>query len=303
MNIIVSWRKMLRIVIDMKQTEHKMTVALLVAITLVCVLQANAPFVKAAANIVVSLNGHHESVLSGYLIMGEITNVGDAPATNITVTIKGYDASNTFINSTVYDFLVDGPYTSFPGGYVAFVLFPTAKISFEDWIWDSQGGQNVDHCTSTVSFIDGANLPAELQITVTDAHVPSAGENSLSIHGTIKNLGTSAAPQVYVYGTCYDKNGAVIGSGVTSADIGSLDAGQTKSFGFDCTGGMASFVGIANSYMVTAESFTGDAYSGMPQYTSTSAVTGPIPEFSVICILLLLMTMSGFLVFQKKRHS
>ena len=295
---------MLRIVKNMKQTEHKMTVAVLVAITLVCVLEANAPFVKAAPNIGVSLNGHYESALSGYLIMGEIANVGDAPATNITVTINGYDASNMFINSTVDDFLVDGPYTSFPSGYIAFVLLPNAKISFEDWIYDNQGGQNVDHCTSTVSFIDGSNLPAELQITVTDAHVPSAGQNSLSIHGTIKNLGTSAAPQVYVYGTCYDKNGAVIGSGVTSADIGSLDAGQTKNFGFDCTGGMASFAGVATSYVVTAQSFTGDSTSGVPEYTGASEVTGTVPEFSsVICILLLLMAMSAVLIFQKKRHS
>jgi len=283
-----------------------MTLTVLVAITLVCVLEANAPFAKAAPNIIVSLNGHYESVLSSYLIMGEITNVGDAAATNITVTINGYDASNKFINSTANDFSGYGPYTRSYGGYVALVLIPDAKISFEDWIGDSQGGQNVDHCTSTVSFIDGANLPSELQITITDAHVPSCcDQNLLSISGTIKNLGTSTATQVYVYGTCYDENGTVIGTGVTSPiDIGSLDAGQTTVFAFQCTGGMASFAGIANSYVVTAESFTGNSYSGVAQYTSTSEATGPIPEFpSEICILLLLMTMSAVLILRKKQHS
>lgn len=286
----------------MKNMKQRMIVAALIALlAFVCTLEINAPQVKATANISVSLYGHYESASSSYLILGEIKNIGDISATNITVTINGYDSSNTFINSTTQDFLVDGPLTSLFGGYVAFVLLPNAKISFQSWIGDNRGGKSVDHCTSTVSFIEATNLPSGLQITVTQAHISL---NSLSISGTIKNVGTSTAPQVYIYGTCYDSNGAVIGSGDTSSDVGSLDPNQAKTFGFSCTGGMASFAGIVTSYAITAQSFTGDATSGVPQYTCTSEITGPIPEFtSVIYILLLLMATSTVLIFRKKRAS
>jgi hypothetical protein len=294
----------------MKNMKHKMTVAALIAIffVAVAVLQINAFRVKAAPNITVSLNGRYEDmiIMKGYQIMGELENVGDTPATNITVTINCYDASNTFINSTKMMLLADGPWSSGDfSAYIVFVLLPGAKISFTTWIGNSMGGNLVDHCTATVSFIDGANLPAGLQITVTNAEISTSGYNSLIISGTIKNAGTSRADQVYIYGTCYDSNGAVIASGVTGVDeVEMLEPDEVADFEFSITDGMESLAGRVASYVITAQSFTGDAYSGVPQYTETSVITAEIPEFpSIICIPLLLIAMAAVVIFRKKRKS
>lgn len=287
----------------MNNVKSTVIVAVLIAAAFVCVLHIYAPQVKAAPSItVLSLNGRWLSniLVHEYDILCEIKNVGDTPAANITVTVSFYNASDTFITSKRYDLSSYGPSISIMPEDHALVLHHGSKLSFLGaGPNEAQGGQKVDHCTATISYHEAAALSPMLQVTVTNVSVIS---NGMSVRGTIKNVGGSTADVVYVYVTGYDSNGVALGSGLAFLYNLPLDPSQTSNFEVVCTGAIYDAAKVA-SYVVTAQSFAGDAVTGTAQYTDVSEVTGVVPEFpSVICMLLLMMAVSAVVVLQKKRQ-
>jgi hypothetical protein len=241
--------------------------------------------------------------------MGEVQNTGNEPATNITVTANFYDASDKFINLSRTS--ID-PFLSyfFPDPYV---LAPQAKASFFPiMLYGTSGAQKVDHYNLTVSFSPSAALPTMLQITVnkvTENKNPlkPAHTDSLSINGTIKNIGASeAATHIAIYLTGYDSNGTQIGSNLDS-NVGTLNPGEVRSF----------LTGIGNnynldplavkafaSYKITAQSwyFNTTLFRNVGQYTAVSDIIGVVPEFpSVLTAFLLLTAVTTVLVFYKKK--
>ena len=170
------------------------------------------------------------------------------------------------------------------------------------------GSRNVDHYNVTVAFQECAGIPVGLQLTLTNVTVIPAlynGGGNIYVEGTVKNTGTSNATQVYVYATCYDASGAVIGyeewnKPDLAANVAVPFHTMTVAFGVNAS--TQPPIQVA-SYTVTAESFL-QPYYYTAQYGVTSDIGGVIPEFpSVICILLLLMATSTVLIFQTKRHS
>ena len=281
---------------------------MLVIVMLIVVACYSANFLgtaKAAGNVTVSHSGYFEPYLQLYWVAGEVKNVGDTPVTNITVTANFYNATDTFINTSQTTIL--------PGliglGPSPWVLMPGSKAPFWPIMLSNQSGsRNVDHYNVTVAFQECASIPVGLQLTLTNVTVIPAyysGGGSIYVEGTVKNTGTSNATWVYVYATCYDAGGAVIGYEVWDKQNVAANAEvpfHTTTMAFGVNASTQPPVQVA-SYTVTAESFLQPLYYAA-QYGITSDIDGVIPEFpSAICILLLLMATSTVLIFQKRRHS
>jgi hypothetical protein len=186
---------------------------------------------------------------------------------------------------------------------------PGSKAPFWPILLSNQSGSNnVDHYNVTVAFQECASIPVGLQLTLTNVTVYPAlynGGGTLYVNGTVKNTGTSDATWVYVYATCYDASGAVIGYEEWDKQNVAANAEvpfHTTTVAFGVNASTQPPVQVA-SYTVAAESFLQPLYY-TAQYGVASDVGGVVPEFpSVICILLLLMAASTVLIFQEKRHS
>jgi hypothetical protein len=133
---------------------------------------------------------------------------------------------------------------------------------------------------------------------------PSVGF-SMYVNGTIKNIGSSTTENWYVYVTGYDSGGAMIGSDYDSSNH--LAPGGVHSFSISVSNdhGMES-TPTKNfaSYAITAQSdvFNETTFRNVGQYTSVSDITGVVPEFpSVLLVLLFMTAMTTVLVLYKKR--
>jgi hypothetical protein len=287
-----------------KNIKSGIVLAALVAIAFLCTLKINHQVKASGPNITVTLNG--VSFGYDYNIVGEIKNVGDTPATNVTVIINGYHGT-TLVGSTPTYFLYTGPYrVGWGPNNNTFVLLPGERISFYASLSQTM---SIDHCTSSVSFIDAPTLPAELKIVVTK---PTVEYGDVTFEGNVTNLGGSPADFIVIYATCYNATGAVLGSGQGDANNGNVlnpgeNATWTISYGNRIPWGFnASQIA---TYAVTAQAFnySGGLWSDTALYTDTAEATGPvtvIPEFpTAIFILPFLIAIPLVVIYQKKRRS
>lgn len=308
----------------MKGLRFIVVVAVLLVAT--CSLITISPWVKAAGNVTIlqhydfyvpttttvnPLNSSQNiTVEATYTVMGEVENIGDAPATGIAVTANYYDATNTFINSTETSML---PIVL--GTNSDFVLMPGAKVPFYEMMLSKESGaENVDHYNLTVTFQPSNPLPPMLQITVDQVvdhldPVNPARADALTVNGSITNLGSSTTGNWYVYVIGYDSLGQQIGSDHYENNL--LGPGETHSFhvtvqnDYSLSSDPSAKVKDFASYMITAQSdvFNDTLSRNIGQYTSVSDISSAVPEYpSILTALLLLAAATMILMVRKKKQ-
>jgi hypothetical protein len=299
----------------MKRITYAFVAVTVFAIWILAILP---PMAKASADIVIVQHHHfytppttalNISIGAIYWVMGEVKNVGDAPATNITVTANFYDASNDFINSTTTSLQA---VVSFLGTSDTSVLMPGQKAPFFEIMFDEKSGaKNVDHYNLSISFSPSPPVQPMLLLAVDKvidykSPINPANAVSLYVNGTIKNTGTVTSDSYYVFVTGYDSNGSLLGSTYYSGS--SLAAGATDAFDVTVNNNYnldPTAVKDFATFAITAQSavFNDTLFRYFSQYTSVSDITGVVPEFpSILGLLLLLTATAAIMIFSKNRR-
>jgi hypothetical protein len=241
---------------------------------------------RASANIIVVSHSSHRDALDYYWVFGEVRNIGDLPATNITITASFYDASDNFVNSS--DTTVAGSY----GPGKSLVLLPGVKAPFYMLVSPQSGTVNFDHCGFAVSFVESAGKSVGFQISFSQCFRYQSGSlENVNVSGAIKNVAMTPIQEgVNFYATLYDSAGTVIGQGYVYREENLLP-GEVVAFNFQvatfCPAQSANFTVTAQSadYVIEGES------NGVV-----------IPEFQSFLFLPSLMAITLLLVLAIRRN-
>jgi hypothetical protein len=242
---------------------------------------------RASANIIVVSHSSYRDALDYYWVFGEIRNIGDLPATNITITASFYDASDNFVNSS--NTAVAGSY----GLGKSIVLLPGAKAPFYMLVLPQSGTVNFDHCGFAVSFEESAGKNAGFQIPFSQCvRYQSGSAESVNVSGAIKSVAiTQIQEGVNFYATLYDSAGTVIGQGHMYREENLLP-GEVVAFNFQ----------VATFYPVQSANFTVTAQSA--DYAIEGEFNGVvIPEFQSFLILPSFMATTLLAVLAIRRKS
>jgi len=261
-------------------------VAILIAV--VCVTASFSQRAEASADIVVVSHSSYRDALNDYWVFGEVKNVGDVPATNISVIAFFYDASDNLVNSS--STVIAGSY----GTGKSIVLLSGAKVPFYMLLLPQSGTVNFDHCGFSVSFVECASKGAGFQIPVSQCFLYQSGPlENVNVSGALRNtLLAQVQEGVNFYATLYDVAGTVIGQGYMLEEE-DLMPDEVVAFNFQ----------VATFYPAQATNFTVTVQS--TNYAIEGESNGVvIPEFSSFFIVpsFLTITLLAVVIARRKRR-
>jgi hypothetical protein len=203
------------------------------------------PQAHGAANIQVTYLGVVKDPRFGSLgAFGFVKNIGDKPASNITLYVRFFDASGNFINSTVS---VAG---AWPFTENNFVLMPGQIVSYSAFLPDELGGNLTDHSTTRCYYMETSVVPAlQLQTAIiNDSKNFDGSIGKVNIHAEVTNAGEATADEFYFWAVAYDSNGLPIGGTNYWNSIELLPANsRTFTLDFSTYGNPASYTYCAQS--------------------------------------------------------
>jgi hypothetical protein len=214
---------------------------------------------------------NHSSYNSGYWydVFGEVENSGDTPIENVQVTATFYNAENVTIAYKTANTEID-------------VLLSGRKAPFKIEILDTEIIPLIVNYSLKVSWKDcPLGKPIGLKILSNSSFIDTNG--NFRILGEIQNTGDNWTFGVYVVATFYDENGTVL---YTTKPLSSLaldpeEIGTFEIIVYDDDVRIA----LISSYSLTAESWD---YAIIPEFTSQAAT-------------LMLLAMTTFAIFLKKK--
>jgi hypothetical protein len=204
-----------------------------------------------------------------YHVVGEMTNTGTVGLKWLIVTATFYDQNNLLIGSSSSYAFLD-------------VLLPGRKAPFEV-VWANTTANQVHNYALSLQYSEyTVERPLALQILENITYVDEAGFQK--INGTIKNLATSNATGVKVVATFYDTQGKVVGATYGYTTPSTIMPNQTERFELELKRKGLFFP----NYSLTAESME---YALVPELSQSN-----------ICILLIILTSTFFIVYFKRHH-
>lgn len=204
-----------------------------------------------------------------YHVVGEMTNTGTIGLKWLNVTATFYDQNNLPIGSSSSYAFLD-------------VLLPGRKAPFEVVLANSAANQ-VHNYTLSLQFSEYTlERPLALQILENITYADEAGFQK--VNGTVKNLATSDATDVKVVATFYDAQGKVAGATYGYTTPSAIMPNQAEHFELELKRKGLSFP----NYSLTAES---SEYALVPEFSQSN-----------ICILLIILTSTFFIVYFKRHY-
>lgn len=275
---------------NVRKMRLKRVLTAVILIAMVCVTVSLFQRAKASASIVVVSHSSYRDALNDYWVFGEVKNVGDAPATDISVNAFFYDISDNLVNSSS---------TTIAGSYgtgKSIVLLAGAKVPFYMLLLPQSGTVNFDHCGFSVSFVESAGKGAGFQMPFSQCvRYQSDPLENVNVSGALRNTVLAQVQEgVNFYATLYDAAGTVIGQGYMYEEE-DLMPGEVVAFNFQ----------VATFYPAEATNFTVTVQSA--NYAIEGEFSGVvIPEFSSFFILPSFMTIALLAVViasRKRRES
>jgi len=231
----------------------------------------NASSVYAASNVVL-LDNHSGYLASNgkYHVVGEVENQGTTAAWNPWVYIRFKDSHGLNI-------------TSWTTSVMLWVILPGRKLPFEFELYDADLSAKVySYEIYNITFSDTFDKPLGLVIT---SHGWSITPGNVTVIGTVKNVGTEAARNLYVACTFYDGDGRVVGAESVRV-VDRLDSQQEASFT------IVEDTGPGRESLYTRYEFAAECneYVLVPEHPSQTFLT------------ILIFTLTAFALIKKKGH-